>query len=276
MKSDMQSSYEVDGLEAPLPELARLRKTSRCEVPPAQLQAQVRGRLLTSVAQERRFTGRRPPLRPLLLAAVVLLGVPSAIAATGLGAAWVERVLSYLPVYSEDSAQPERELMAKAGAERPATQTGAAPAPSPLLDPVSELPGVTPEPSTAPEPSSRPSSPDVRASSAASPAPSAVKGAAPSPLSPARPRGAQARSSAAVWEPDPQSSSLHAERIVLEQARVRLNAADALGVLRLTDEHERRFPAGLLAQERARLRTQARALLGEINSEEVERHGNTE
>jgi hypothetical protein len=61
----------------------------------------------------------------------------------------------------------------------------------------------------------------------------------------------------------------------LEQARVRLNAADAPGVLRLTDEHERRFPAGLLAQERTRLRTQARALL-EINSEEAERQGNTE
>ncbi len=282
MNPDLQSTFDIDGLEAPLPELARLRRTSRCEVPPRALREHVRARLRTSVSTTGRPASLPLSVRPLVLAAVVFLLVPSAIAATGLGGKWVQRVMAYLPWYAEHSALQEgerqegeqREEKHRADArERSAASPNAAregsiakEAPAAELDAAEthELatgrePVPTPMHAVTPGAASR-----SRHSREAQPATDTPR---TEPAADDTSAAASGTRSSATWNRNESSSgnahqsSLQQERVLLERARLRLSAGDAAGVLALTAEHERRFPAGLLTRERIRLRDQARALL---------------
>ncbi len=296
MNPDVQSTFDIDGLEAPLPELARLRRTSRYEVPPRGLREQVRTRVRATVSGTRRPVALSLSLRPLVLAAVVFLLVPSAIAATGLGGKWVQRVMAYLPWYAEHSARQEGErgkAEHRAGSrERSAASPNAGrevaigeETPAPELDSAKAHELATGQELAASEPGK------PTASAAHEPATSGGQQPDPTPMHAVTPgrarhsRGALPETdtprpvsddtsaaashprSSATWNEDDTSnesahhSSLQQERVLLERARLRLSAGDAAGVLALTAEHERRFPAGLLTRERLRLRDQARALL---------------
>jgi outer membrane protein assembly factor BamD (BamD/ComL family) len=58
------------------------------------------------------------------------------------------------------------------------------------------------------------------------------------------------------------SSDLAAERAVLDRARAALERQDGGAALAATREHERRFPHGLLEQEREAMAVRARVQLG--------------
>ena len=103
---------------------------------------------------------------------------------------------------------------------------------------------------TAPAPASRPSPPPPERDPAPAPAPSEEPAPAPKPAA-----GAPAA--------PPAATSLTYEVAALDRAREALAAGDAAGALRALDDHDRRFPGGMLGPEATVLRIEALALRGD-------------
>jgi hypothetical protein len=63
---------------------------------------------------------------------------------------------------------------------------------------------------------------------------------------------------------------LAAEVAILSRAGAELHNGRAAAALKTLDEHQRKFPSGLLAQERASARIQALCALGRVKEAETE------
>lgn len=86
--------------------------------------------------------------------------------------------------------------------------------------------------------------------------------AAPTPAAPAE-ETAPAKPSAAAAAPKPAPTSLTEEVAALDAAREALAGGDASRTLRALDEHDRKFPGGMLGPEATVLRIEALALRGD-------------
>jgi hypothetical protein len=126
----------------------------------------------------------------------------------------------------------------------PAPVVAAAPvaAPPPTVEPA---PTPEPAPAVAPSP--------VEPPRAAKPAPTVARRAAPA--APADTRADEARKAAT-------SGALAAEQSLLDPARAALAGGDGATALSRLAQHERRFPAGLLSQEREAMTIRALVLTG--------------
>ena len=229
--------------EPQLPELAQLRQLSEFEVPPTALPAEVLSRTRATLAA-RRAPKPGTRWRPVLLAALVLVAVPSAFAATPLGARWLGELTRQPPAPEPPGRAPtvEQPAAARASERAPAPLVRSAPLPRPAAEltvPRSRAPagreplGAPPAP---PPPSPATIDPSVQAFPEVTLAPPTHHG---------------------------HSTALEAEGQLLRQARLRLAAHDAHGALRWAAEHRRRFPQGVLAKERSAIEQQAHALASE-------------
>lgn len=111
-----------------------------------------------------------------------------------------------------------------------------------------------------------PAKPALIAPSPANPPPSPPPQAAPppAPLPSEEPAPAEApKSTSAPPIAQPAATSLTYEVAALDRAREALAAGDAAGALRALDDHDRRFPGGMLGPEATVLRIEALALRGD-------------
>lgn len=249
------ASIVLEAEEPALAELPRLRRLSTREQPPAALRQHVLRRLESTLAtHDSKPTRRSAP--SVLLAAVVMLAVPSAIAATPLGARLAQRVATWLgsppSPRAEEAVAPSPPKSSGRGAK--ATSPRVATQPSNAQESPPEAPSATPAPEVGPPASGAP-----RATSATrrGDAPPSVRAATSPKLEPAPSSAGEPRETVSF---SGAGHSLPEERRLLEQARLSLSAGDASTALRLADEHRRRFPNGLLRQERETIQVRAQAL----------------
>jgi hypothetical protein len=252
--------------EPELPELCHLRELSRLETAPALARERIlaRAQLTLREGQVRGVGGGRR----MLLAALLLVGVPSAFAATPFGArrlgAWLEPEV--LPQRSTVVASNAAKMMApRPDSAGPAASPAphheeVSSAPREPVAPVARLP-LRPEPQTA-------LSSESQAESRGEPRPELGASLAEDPAMfspPRREDSVRAFPLAETRNVDPAgspatSTTLDAETQLLQQARLRLAARDAEAALQLAAEHRRRFPNGVLRQERMGIEQQAWAL----------------
>lgn len=251
-------ALEID--EPALPELPQLRQLSEHEVPSPQQRRQVRERLHRTLAARPSRGRRRTPSR-VLLAAIVLLAVPSAVLAMPLGAPIVQRLAHWLgQQWPSTDTRPETSATADHASQIPPKLLDEATAPT--LDPPS---APTTERETSPPPETGTPGPHDAARSD-------VRILPPQRTRPHSGWGPTAASISTNHDVPPAAGprpavrfggtehDLPAERRLLERARLSLNEGDAEGALGLAAEHERRFPDGLLSKERQAIQQRARLL----------------
>jgi hypothetical protein len=244
--------------EPELPELTELRQLSRLETAPAGTRAQVLARAGATLSMAPRRPAMNTRRRSLLLAALVLIGVPSAFAATPFGGRWLgawfdptgPAAVTPLP-HTETAAptQPESTSQPRT-AERATPVNDAA---SPSVQPATPQKRRT---ARAPVPAESRDTEPATPSSAESPTTPSSAALGASRRAFPTPTDQEHRSVNGPEAP----TTLEAESRLLRRARLRLAVQDAVGALRLADEHRRRFPNGLLRQERQTIERQAWAL----------------
>ena len=240
--------------EPELPELSHLRELSRLETAPVRTREAVLARVRATQLNGAGRPGVSTRQRSMLLAALVLIGVPSAFAATPFGArqlgAWFEPHESPAPAKSATPRAPSKIHLQP----QPAPPVQGAQGASPVE------PGQTPTRSFAP--TERPISAQRHLE------PPAVEDAPPLPaeFAPSVRAFPPANDAASAAAPDTSqtATTLDAESQLLRQARLRLAVRDADGALRLAEEHRRRFPNGVLQQERNSIEQQAWALRSKV------------
>lgn len=240
--------------EPELPELRHLRALSHLEGAPAGIREQVLARAKTTLTAraEHRFAGKRR--RPLILAALVLVGVPSAFAATGFDA---QRLGQW---FAAESTPPQLTGPGELGPAPPPPRhaTPARPrAPAMPQGTAAMATATTPAPtdSVAPDPPrgrARPRAVVPTLDDSVSPAADAATDATAAVR--AFPLPDEADATAGVTRAP---TTLDAESRLLRRARLRLAAGDAEMALALANEHKRLFPNGQLGQERLSIERQA-------------------
>ncbi len=235
--------------EPELPELAQLRELSRMEAASGRMRERVLARAQATLFGAAAGQTRVKRHRALLLAALALIGVPSAFAATPLGqrhlGAWLG-VESPAPV-------PRRVAPAAVAQAQPKLVSPAA-----IAAPAQRQPVVEP-PSASDERPNEPVAPSqaYRKQPIGSPSPDgAVRAKAKAPV---RAFPLEAPTSSPSNSPEA-ITSLAEESRLLRQARLSLAARDADAALRIAEAHRRRFPGGVLRQERLEIEQQAWAL----------------
>lgn len=251
---------ELPELEPPLPELSRLRELARLDVPPAEVQQAVLGRIQRTLGTRLKVVHRERSVTPWALGLGMLVAVPSALAATSLGevlvqrtARWVERTFTPIETTASPPERNQRTSARVAGDTSPG-QHALLPEAASRTSPNNEVafpPAVTAlETEVAPQPVHEP-------------LPGATQRLQ---------QKSKAHDASKVHEREPNNSvlsrveteTLSRERRLLERARVRLGARDTQGALELTSLHEAQFPNGLLASERRSIINQARMLEAQL------------